>query len=163
MRFYSFVPALYLNSLQSGLQTGHTIAESALSNMPMHVEWAEKHKTIIILDAINLKGLKRVRSLLSVLIPLYNSFEEDSRKIPLSWFHEDEDSLGRMMTCVGAVIPEHIYDGEFDLSGPDGKALRPHQIVDGFEATIAEGRNWTKYGVELLIHCLLKSYNLAPR
>jgi hypothetical protein len=156
-----------MNSLQYGLQTGHVISEMALQNNANYFEWASKHKTIIICDAINLAGLFRVQKLLIDFTSMIGSLSKVF--YPVESFNEDEASLGGIMTCVGAVIPEDIYD--FPLHYPESKylnlleTLSPRKLVENYEFAI-ENFHAQEFGVErikFLTYCLLKSYNLAPR
>lgn len=109
MRFYSLTN-MYLSSLQNGIQTAHCVTEMAiqygfgLSLLPeaeMFRDWAENHKTMILLNGGNQESLQEFVLFLS-LVP-ENTF---------AWgtFNEDEQSLNNALTCIGIVLPERIYN-----------------------------------------------------
>jgi hypothetical protein len=156
-----------MNSLQYGLQTGHVISDFSLQKHPAYEEWAAKHKTIIICDALNLAGLKRVNNLLSDFTAMLAV--SGFIFIPHGFFHEDEDALGGIMTCVGVVIPEQIYD--FPDHHPDSKYLDILQtksfrkVIEEYEFASANfhAQELNVDRIKFLTYCLLKSYNLAPR
>lgn len=100
MRFYSFVNGLYMSPLQHGLQTAHCVAEMSLQENEYYSDWAANHKTIVILNAINVAGLLALeQTLTSMSIPY-----------PVATFREDEASLNGAITCVGIVLPLQIYE-----------------------------------------------------
>ena len=103
MRFYSFTNALYMSPLQLGLQTGHCIAEMSQINKGklMFDEWAQEHKTIIILDGGNNASLNSIFEFLN---------SSDNTIYPVAKFNEDEQSLNGAITSVGIVLPEEIYE-----------------------------------------------------
>jgi hypothetical protein len=160
MRFYSFVNGLYMNSLQYGLQTAHAVSEVSLLNSSTYNEWANSHKTIIILDATNLAGLKRVLKLLDIMVPIYNAGCDPKNAIPYSPFHEDMDSLGGVMTCVGAVIPADVYECEMPVG-----SMPPRDVIASFEHAVDNqyAQIFNQGHIKYLLCSLLKSYNLAPR
>lgn len=172
MRFYSFINGLYMNSLQYGLQTGHAISEMSLQQSPIYLEWAKNNKTIIILDALNHSGLQRVYGALGILCGAYNTMVEPEEAIPYVKFHEDEQSLSGIMTCVSVILPKHIYDREEirphpgKLNTPDEEDFlykSPRERFAVAEAEITDTVHWKKERLEDLLYCLIKSYNLANR
>jgi hypothetical protein len=111
LRLYSFVAGLYLSPLQCGLQTAHIVSELYATRQAgparqKYADWAEKNKTIIILNALNSGG---VISLHERLVPFAVLFG-----LPLSIFYEDEVSLGGAATAVGVVVPKQYFDVEYD-------------------------------------------------
>lgn len=100
MRFYSFVNGLYMSPLQHGLQTAHCIAEMSQLKDSVFDEWASNHKTIVILNAINVAGL----------LELEKTFATMDIPYPVASFREDEASLNGAITSVGVVLPEEIYE-----------------------------------------------------
>jgi len=123
LRFYTFVN-FYLSSLQQGLQSGHCIHELFLKYRPEDsddtnefapapksskeeervYDWAEYHKTMIILNG----GAHE--DILAKYEFLENNAAELSFPAPYDAFCEDQYSLGGLMTCVGIVVPEEIFD-----------------------------------------------------
>lgn len=106
MRFYGF-GNYYLSSLQQGLQAAHVIADIAAScisedNSPEYkqfIEWADNHKTIVLLNGGNSDDL----------FQLFDFFDTIDNPYPFDMFNEDEASLMRAATCVGIIVPEEIY------------------------------------------------------
>jgi len=121
-RLYSFVN-FYINSIGQGIQTQHVAAELTNKYVYQHghgrqesakflKDWSLHHKTTIVLNG----GIN------SDLIELYNFlficdeeghglwFDQELVYLPFANFHEDEASLGGIITAVGIVLPEEIYD-----------------------------------------------------
>jgi hypothetical protein len=151
MRLYSFVN-FYLSSIQQGIQTAHVLQE--LNNeygrkisAPGKVlfDWARDHKTIIVLNGGTRSDVEKTYFRLKELcIPL---------GLPFSFFHEDDDSLGGIVTCCAAVIPEVLY-GATPLPAPTENSfafIRPGEPQISFWEDTPE---W-----ELIR--LIRSFNLA--
>jgi hypothetical protein len=106
MRFYSLVN-YYLSDLQRGLQTAHAVSEMLVdpknckAKLQHYHQWAKDHKTIIILNGGNSKMLQESYDNLSIWCT--------AAGLPITKFHEDEQSLNCALTCVGLVLPEEIY------------------------------------------------------
>ena len=101
MRFYSFVNATYMSQLQLGIQTAHCVAEMMLHRNENSVtQWADEHKTIIVLNGGNVEGLTGIEDF----------FSERANPYPFVSFYEDKASLNDAITCVGVVLPEDIYE-----------------------------------------------------
>lgn len=108
MRFYS-VGNMYLSSIQQGIQAAHCVAE-IMASENLHrertlsiIDWAHDHKTIICLNGGNSKSLNDFYDLVR-----YQS------QFPVAKFHEDDASLGGILTCVGIIVPEKIYNADLD-------------------------------------------------
>lgn len=105
MRLYTFCN-YYLSSIQQGIQTAHVVHE--LFNKydeysPQSVslkEWSKNHKTIIVLNGGNSSMLREI----------YELLHSHRNPFPYVKFHEDEESLNSVLTCVGVVLPEKIYN-----------------------------------------------------
>lgn len=106
MRLYSFVIGLYFSPIQHGIQTGHCAVELIRKyerfhkDTPLHQmanEWADFHKTFIILNGYNLSNLQTTLSIFA------------NSGLPFSPFYEDTESVGGILTCVSAVVPSNIY------------------------------------------------------
>lgn len=124
MRCYHF-GNYYLSSIQQGIQAAHAQMElfnkykeidlydyalSTGSNPPEYIvrrsnlakqlfEWSTKHKTMVCLSGGNNKDLLEIKELLT-----------QNDMYPWSYFCEDEDSLGAVLTNVAIVLPEEIYE-----------------------------------------------------
>lgn len=107
MRAY-FFGNLYLSSIQQGLQSAHVLAEmytkyvgpDPYSQYFVLDEWAREHKTIIILNA----GYSEEIRFLSERFAT-------QEKYPWASFNEGQDALDGALTCIGIVLPEHVYEG----------------------------------------------------
>lgn len=107
MRLYSFVN-YYLSPIQYGIQTQHATAELFVKyedlEHPEHYavrEWAKYHKTTIVLNGGNMASIINTREILSIV--------GNRAIVPWAEFHEDEDSLGGILTCVVAVLEEKYW------------------------------------------------------
>jgi len=69
-------------------------------------EWARENKTIIILNALNSKGVVDVHRELHTFASEF--------QLPLAIFCEDADSLNGAPTACGIVVPRQFYAVEYD-------------------------------------------------
>ena len=126
MRAYFFVNSA-LSGIQKGIQVAHCVAELSQKYADIESyawmrkyfnifhEWSRQHKTIIVLEGGFQADLREIWKIL------------DSRKAggeyefpyPHAAFNEDEETMNGMMTCVGIILPERIYEA--------AKAVREHQ------------------------------------
>jgi hypothetical protein len=105
LRLYAFVN-FYLSSIQQGIQTGHAAvdivrkyeASDDVNNAAMVLDWADNFKTFITLNGGNHAGIKQALVL------------AETSGFPFVAFHEDEDSLGGLMTAVAVVLPADIFN-----------------------------------------------------
>jgi len=108
MRFYA-VGNMYLSSIQQGIQAAHCVAEMLMQpysdRRAMMQEWALNHKTLICLNGGNNKSLNEFWELVRY-----------QKQFPVAKFHEDEQSMAGMLTCVGIIVPEKIYGADLDDS-----------------------------------------------
>jgi len=108
LRLYSFV-IFYLSPLQHGLQTAHLVGDLSqkCARSKRYNRWAGHDKTIIILNGGNRKDIEDIFNLLWEICP--------SMDLPFDKFHEDEDSLGGIITCCGVIVPERYFNAvKFD-------------------------------------------------
>ena len=113
MRCYHF-GNYYLSSIQQGIQAAHAQMELFVKYkeniVPNYTsvqqeflfDWAKNHKTMVCLNGGNNKDLLEIKELLT--------FNNDNCTYPWSYFCEDEDSLGAVITNVSIVLPEKIYE-----------------------------------------------------
>lgn len=101
MRLYSFVN-YYLSSLQQGLQTAHIVSElfACHSDNPLLHEWAQYHKTIIILNGGNSESIWNI----------FQQIADSGVNLPFAVFSEDHQSLNNAITACGILVPHHIYE-----------------------------------------------------
>ena len=106
MRAYFFVN-MYLSSIQNGLQSAHCISEMFVkycnlvcNETSILLEWANNNKTIIILNGGYSENLQSIIQLLDTPSNLY----------PWATFNEGFDALNGALTCVGIILPHHIYE-----------------------------------------------------
>jgi hypothetical protein len=127
MRFYA-VGNMYLSSIQQGIQAAHCVGEMNIKySQPelivdsIYWRWLANYKTLICLNGGNNKSLNDFYDLVR-----YQS------QFPVAKFHEDEDSLNGMLTCVGIIVPEQIYKA--DLDDPD---LLDRLGYEGYDIAVA--------------------------
>jgi len=114
-RFYSFVAHHYLSQLQCGLQTAHAVSEmvhkmpSAL--LPQWMNWARYDKTIIICGAGNHQGVVDCYNRMVQL----NDTGPLEQVLPVTLFHEDQQSMNCMATACGILVPARLYEATFVL------------------------------------------------
>lgn len=161
MRLYSFVPAHYLSQLQCGLQTAHGVAR-LFKEHPKNkylLSWADEHDTIIILNASNHAGVTES----------YTKFQPLAQKLglPISIFHEDEQSMNEMATCASMIVPEKYYSAQEDFADLAANIYLGDQstrICRDYTCTDQNGKVTSRYAVGTIQHDLisgLKSYRLA--
>ena len=109
LRLHTFC-SFYLSSIQQGIQSAHVTSELFVKykyNFDLSsrlYDWAENHKTMIVLNGGINKSLHDLSNFLKE--------EKDNLSFPAPFatFNEDEASLGGILTTVGIVLPEEIYD-----------------------------------------------------
>lgn len=92
---------MYLSSIQQGIQAFHCLGEMVSNRGAEHAmvdEWLHNHRTLVCLNGGNNESLNKFYSLIV-----------DNPEYPVAKFHEDNASMGGMLTCVGIVVPEKIY------------------------------------------------------
>jgi hypothetical protein len=106
MRFYAF-GNYYLSSLQQGVQALHVITEMSMkarhkgrSYWQQYSQWAENHRTAILLNGGNTGNL----------CELLSFFELSENPYLFSGFCEDAQSLNGAVTSVGIILPDVIYE-----------------------------------------------------
>lgn len=107
MRAY-FWGNYYLSQIQQGIQALHCVVDIQYkykyesSTIPVMInDWATNHKTVILLNGGNQKGL----------MDIHNFLATNENPYPYGYFCEDEMSLNDCLTCVGIILPEKIYEG----------------------------------------------------
>ena len=116
MRAY-FFGNMYLSSIQQGIQAQHcTVAMykkyfprptlvgeccfEASEQTVMLSDWAFDHETDVLLNGGYAETLHEI----------YTDLDVFDNPYPFAKFHEGEDSLGGVLTCVGIILPEEIYE-----------------------------------------------------
>ena len=114
LRLYSFVN-FYLSSIQQGIQTGHCAvdlvrkyawptlnigpaSDQEARQRNMVADWADHHKTFIVLNGGDLKSMRTSHVTL------------ETCGFPFVAFHESPDALGGIMTTIAVVLPESIFN-----------------------------------------------------
>ena len=112
MRLYTFIN-FYLSSIQAGIQSAHIQGEitnkvftkdCGIDQELMIRQWATQYKTIICCNGGNNTGINN-------LIDLFRSSENP---YPWAFFNEDVASMDGMLTGVGIILPEEVYDAKFE-------------------------------------------------
>ena len=106
LRFYTFVN-YYLSSIQQGVQTGHAAVDivrcythkeySDNLRRSFVEDWADNHKTFIILNGGNFQSLQNTLEIVK------------ASDYPYISFSEDEQSLNGMLTTVGVILPDEVF------------------------------------------------------
>ena len=150
LRLYSFVN-FYLNSISQGIQTAHLVHDLFLkyesNSAPKNVlhDWANNHKTIIVLNGgMNSDILAKAEQLLDLGVAL---------GLPQAYFREDSNSLGDLMTCCGIVCPSWVYDAK-SFTPELGKKGYVTQ-VNGIESIILDSNSPSYKLIELVKSCPL--------
>lgn len=133
-RLYAFVNNLYMSPIQWGIQTAHCVSslmaeyfqrQSELPNrFDAVMEWAVGSPTIIVCQGTNVAGLTALNDTLGPL----------ADKLDLAWtrFHEDEESLGGVITSVAVLVPETLYDCSVEFERQDnGTRIPVFYTADG--------------------------------
>ncbi|AVH84971.1 hypothetical protein RsoM2USA_42 [Ralstonia phage RsoM2USA] len=113
-RFYALTN-LYISDIQRGIQTAHAVSEMLVKYRQrdrigpnydearrVYLEWAEKDKTIIVLQGGPSGALDEA----------HDQIKKLSHKLTLPFvkFYEDEHSLNGALTAVGVIVPDYVYD-----------------------------------------------------
>ena len=120
MRFYT-ASNMYLSSIQHGIQAAHCVSEMMLKILGNKLvsQWAHTHKTLICLNGGNNFALHNFLELVT---------REDNKLYPTAKFYEDDASMGGMLTCVGIIIPEKIYEADLTEFGRSAPELTPWEL-----------------------------------
>ena len=166
MRCYHF-GNYYLSSIQQGVQSAHAqmelfnkyqeidlyeYSESTGLNPPEHIvrranlakmlfDWSKHHKTMICLNGGNNKDLLEIKDLLT---------QNDT--YPWSYFCEDEDSLGSIITNVAIVLPEKIYSAAEKIRNKQAYFNENNLIIqiDEYDKEIQSEYTFTDFEVKLI-------------
>jgi len=115
---------MYLSSLQVGLQSAHVIGDmfvkyehtntknNHLEKKSMLFDWAEHHKTMILLNGGYSENLYMWIDFLKM----------EDNNFPWTFFRESEEALDSALTSVGIILPERIYEGAAKL-----RTFKPHK------------------------------------
>lgn len=117
LRLYTFCN-MYLSSIQQGIQSAHVVHEmfmkysssvspTSSAEKLLH-EWAENHKTIVVLNGGANQDIEDKYNLIASLLDA--SRPGMIRHLPFMSFHEDQYSLGGVMTAYGIVLPQMMYE-----------------------------------------------------
>ena len=166
-RLYSFVNHLYMSPIQWGIQTAHCVStmmnnvaetkdEDPLSYAAVH-EWAAQEPTIIVCQGGNAAMLT---DLYVKLVPLAARLGH-----PIVKFHEDDQSLGGVITCAAVVVPERFYAASADLRYNRGGEYDPTtQILKVVQRNEQLVHTWNEYSLapyEMLLAQKLNEHGLA--
>lgn len=107
MRLYS-ITNMYTSGIHAGIQTAHALHEmfrdhslTALQRSVLN-DWADNHKTIIVLNGGYHAEIE------SVAYRLYTLGHRAG--LPVGYFRESEEALAGAYTAAVIVVPEHIYN-----------------------------------------------------
>jgi|688.fasta_scaffold330350_3 hypothetical protein len=102
MRAY-FLTNMYLSSIQHGIQSLHALQE--INNKygttnELLVDWAENHKTAIVLNGGTSEQMANIVNLLN----------NETNEYP--WAIFNEPSIDNALTSIGIIVPDTIYGRE---------------------------------------------------
>lgn len=112
MRAYFFVNSA-LSGIQKGIQVAHCVAEMARNQARGEggfVDWADNHKTIIVLEGGFHQSLREIRFAFTMGFDYKETGTREESPFPWAAFTEDEETMNGMMTCIGIIVPERIYE-----------------------------------------------------
>jgi hypothetical protein len=157
MRAY-FFGNMYLSSIQQGIQAAHVVTHmfrdyrQASKRRKMLYEWANKHKTMVLLNG---GGHRDLLNLVAFL---------DVKQNPYPWamFAEDEESLNLTITSVGVILPEQVYEAaKLIREDKNGEAERFAEegvidlMIDGKYRTGVKFTWWVRSLIERINSCPL--------
>lgn len=169
MRCYHF-GNYYMSSIQQGIQAAHCqmelfvkyekidlydYARNTNDSPPEHIirranlagqlfNWSKNYKTMVCLNGGNNKDLLKIKELFT-----FND------TYPWSYFCEDEESLGGILTNLCIVLPEAIYDSAAKIRNRE-YTLQDNRVWDELGKFVVE---LTEFEVKLI--ALLNSCQLA--
>lgn len=120
LRFYTYTN-FYISSIQHGIQTGHASVDllqkyrrkfddavnsendsekanrimQARNNLAVVTDWADNHKTYVVLNGGDDSGINKINDLAS--------------KTGFPFIDFKEPGLGNIRTCVGIILPDEIF------------------------------------------------------
>lgn len=107
-----FFGNMYLSSIQQGIQAAHVISDMFVKYDEWNTresdllwEWAEDHKTMILLNA----GYG------NEIHDLVEFFGQNENNFPFECFCEAEEALDGAITSVGIILPKYIWEGSKQL------------------------------------------------
>lgn len=127
MRAYHFCN-MYLAAIHAGIQSGHSQVEVAAAYLPpfdpnnyepdgemstvddhaaaMYLDWANNHKTMILLNA----GMH------GDLVKLRQFMLDDENRYPWASFSESEYALNGAMTNIALILPYQMYEMNYHIT-----------------------------------------------
>jgi len=148
MRAYFFVNSA-LSGIQKGLQVAHCVTEMGnkaaavaswihdqaardadpekIALHDTYFDWAEHAKTMIVLEGGFHAGLQEISNFFAP-VEYEGEWPEGFKppaQNPYLWaeFYEDEETMNGMMTCVGIILPERIYEAAAHLREYPGNSM----------------------------------------
>jgi len=140
-----FFQNFYLHGLHAGIQSQHTTAEMFVkyrrfpdtSQSQILFDWAEKHKTTIVLNG----GMQ------CDLLDILNLLAEYNNPYPFAYFKEAQHSLNGALTNVGIILPERIYNYTKEYEKATKVAVNTKELDCIFHWTLTP---WEEKLVEVL-------------
>jgi len=157
MRAY-FFGNMYLSSIQQGLQSAHVVGDMAAKYRPnqfgstdqskIFYDWAEHHKTIILLDAGYGEAIH----------DLHEFFKLGENDLyPYAMFNESDAALDGAATCVGIVLTDRMVEGLVAWRKVRNRPKSPRtaldrlvQEADGILVIDKIETQYTKWEIELM-------------
>ena len=156
MRAYFFVNSA-LSGIQKGIQMAHCVAEMAnkaaiVESWPReaqdadpeatqkyltYVDWFTDHKTIIVLEGGFHQNLKEIRYAFEMGFDFKETGTREESPFPWAAFSEDEETMNGMMTCVGIIVPEGVYEAAKNARDPETRGSAYSNLTE-WEIALAE-------------------------
>ena len=109
-RLYTFVNHVYMSPLQWGIQTAHVVStmmsDERFKDREDVKQWAKESPTIIVCRGGNFAALTNLSE--------YFAAKSTLLDLPYASFHEDEESLGGILTCAGILVPRKFFAAQFE-------------------------------------------------
>lgn len=108
-RLYTFVNNVYMSPTQWGIQSAHVVGEMSQMyfNHQNFIDWVSRDKTIIVCQGGPVGALLELETFLKGF-----AFGQNGYNFAVQSFREDEYSLGGVITAVGIIIPEALWNAE---------------------------------------------------
>lgn len=123
-----FFTNMYISDIQRGIQTAHCTSALHMKypvNKLLSI-WANVDKTMIVLNGGYSSHLKDLCRLF-----------DDQTKYPWAYFKESQAALDGALTCVGIILPDHIYEtAKLTDIGKNYVAIDHNEIIYNCDNTI---------------------------
>ena len=133
-----FFNNMYLQAIHAGIQAQHCTAEmfvkypydTCTPDQDILYDWADYHKTTIILNGGYASNLERIISILN----------NPNNPYPWGYFCESQEALKGCLTSVGIILPRKVFEGAKYMSTSSPSLVKDRYIqlnnITSFESEI---------------------------